>query len=292
MTDNYDAIDYWTNIFTPQGLDRMYMQNDELSAIVKWWSMDERLKGYEPEAFVRMLDENRIRKTFVPSFKMWSYRKRAPLLSIEVSEIYALMQACPGRVGGMFGVDVTKGMAAVRELETAVRELGLRGLNLQCFELKLAINDKRMYPLYAKCVELSIPVNIHCGINFSTASQMDYGRPAYLDEVMLHFPELRVCASPPGWPWIEELIGVAWRHPNVYIGVVAVRPKLLALEDSGYRPLLTYGTKVLQDKILTGTAYPMQSVEQAYAEFDALPLPDAIRRKWMHDNSARFLGLD
>ena len=77
MTDNYDAIDYWTNIFTPQGLDRMYMQNDELSAIVKWWSMDERLKGYEPEAFVRMLDENRIRKTFVPSFKMWSYRKRA-----------------------------------------------------------------------------------------------------------------------------------------------------------------------------------------------------------------------
>jgi hypothetical protein len=84
---------------------------------------------------------------------------------------------------------------------------------------------------------------------------------------------------------------VAWRHPNVYIGVVAVRPKLLALEDSGYRPLLTYGTKVLQDKILTGTAYPMQPVEQAYAEFDALPLPDAIRRKWMHDNSARFLGL-
>ena len=212
-------------------------------------------------------------------------------LKVKNEDVAAFCRKHGPRYIGFAGVDPHKGMAAVRELETAVRELGLRGLNLQCFELKLAINDKRMYPLYSKCVELDIPVNIHCGINFSTASQMDYGRPAYLDEVMLHFPELRVCASPPGWPWIEELIGVAWRHPNVHIGVVAVRPKLLALEDSGYRPLLAYGAKILQDKILTGTAYPMQPVEQACAEFADLPLPDAVKRKWMYGNSARFLGL-
>jgi uncharacterized protein len=195
------------------------------------------------------------------------------------------------RFVGFAGVDPHKGMAAVRELEQAVRELGLRGLNLQCFELKLAINDKRMYPLYAKCVELDIPVNIHCGINFSADTLMEYGRPAYLDEVMVHFPELRVCASPPGWPWIEELLGVAWRHANLHIGVVAVRPKLLAMDDSGYQPLLKYGAKMLQDRILTGTSFPLQPVEQAYAEFEALPLPDAVKRKWLHDNAARFLSL-
>ena len=69
---------------------------------------------------------------------------------------------------GFAGVDPHKGMPAVGELEHAVRELGLRGLNLQCFELKLRINDRLLYPLYAKCIELDIPVNIHCGINFST----------------------------------------------------------------------------------------------------------------------------
>ncbi len=212
-------------------------------------------------------------------------------LKVRNEDVAAFCNKHSPRFIGFAGVDPHKGMVAVRELETGVRELGLRGLNLQCFELKLAINDKRMYPLYAKCVELDIPVNIHCGINFSTASLMDYGRPAYLDEVMQHFPELRVCASPPGWPWIEELIGVAWRHPNVYIGVVAVRPKLLALEDSGYRPLLAYGSKMLQDRILPGTAYPMQPLEQAYAEFEALPLPDAVKRKWLYGNAARFLGL-
>ena len=62
---------------------------------------------------------------------------------------------------GFAGADPHKGMAAVRELAFAVRELGLKGLNLQCFEHKLPINDKRFYPLYAKCIELDIPVNIH-----------------------------------------------------------------------------------------------------------------------------------
>ena len=162
------------------------------------------------------------------------------------------------RYVGFAGVDPHKGMVAVRELEFAVRELGLAGLNLQCFELKLAINDKLMYPLYAKCIELDIPVNIHCGTNFSTSSLMDYGRPAYLDEVLVHFPELRACAAPPGWPWVEELLGVAWRHQNLCIGVVAVRPELLAKEESGYRPLMVYGGKMLQDRILTGSSYPMQ----------------------------------
>lgn len=212
-------------------------------------------------------------------------------LKVKNEDAAAFCRKHGDRFLGFAGVDPHKGIAAVKELEFAVRELGLRGLNLQCFELKLPINDKKMYPLYAKCIELDIPVNIHTGINFSTASQMDYGRPAYLDEVMQHFPELRVCASPPGWPWVEELIGVAWRHANVHIGVVAVRPKLLGLDDSGYKPLLAYGTKVLKDRILTGTSFPMQPLEQAYAEFDALPLPDDVRRKWMHDNAARFLGL-
>ena len=97
---------------------------------------------------------------------------------------------------GFAGADPNKGMVALRELEFAVKELGLRGLNLQCFEHRLRINDPKMYPLYAKCIELDIPVNIHCSVNFSTDTAMDYGKPSFLDDVMIHFPELRVCAAP------------------------------------------------------------------------------------------------
>ncbi|MCC6471534.1 MAG: amidohydrolase [Alphaproteobacteria bacterium] len=193
---------------------------------------------------------------------------------------------------GFAGVDPHKGMTALRELEHAVKELGLRGLNLQCFEHKLRINDPKMYPLYAKCIELDIPVNIHCSVNFSADTSMDYGKPAFLDEVMVHFPELRVCAAPPGWPWVHELVAVAWRHPNVWISLAPVRPKYLAVANSGYEGLLTYGDTVLQDRIIFGTSYPLLPVERSIAEIEALPIKDASKRKWLHDNAARFLRVE
>lgn len=192
---------------------------------------------------------------------------------------------------GFAGVDPNKGMAAVRELEHAVKNLHLRGLNLQCFEHKLHVNDPKMYPLYAKCIELGIPVNLHVGTNFSTATSMEFGRPQCLDDVMMHFPELNVCASPPGWPWVPELLAVAWRHSNVRIGLVAVRPKYLAVPNSGYEMLMQYGNTILQDQMIFGSAYPMQPIDRSLAEIRALPIKEEVRQKWLHDNAARFLGL-
>lgn len=196
-----------------------------------------------------------------------------------------------GRFIGWAGVDPHKGEAAVRELEFAVRELGLRGLNLQCFEHKLAINDPKMIPLYRKCVELDIPVNIHCGINFSTDCLMEHGRPLLLDEVMVNVPGLRVVASPPGWPWVHELIGVAWRHRNLSIAVSAIRPRLLTTPGSGYEGLLQYGNTVLADRMMFGTSYPMQPIARAVDEVLQLPLKDAVREQWLYGNAAKFLGV-
>lgn len=189
------------------------------------------------------------------------------------------------------GVDPHRGAAAVAELEMAVRELGMCGLNLQCFEQKLAIDDPKMMALYRKCVELDIPVNIHCGINFSTDSLMEYGRPMLLDRVMVAVPKLRVVASPPGWPWVHELIGVAWRHANVHIAVSAVRPKYLAVPGSGYEGLLQYGNTILQDRMFFGSSFPMQPIERAVEEVLALPLKDAVKEKWLYTNAAHFMGI-
>ncbi|MGC9445605.1 amidohydrolase family protein [Cereibacter johrii] len=195
------------------------------------------------------------------------------------------------RYVGFAGVDPWQA-DAVDRFDHAIRHLGLRGLNLQCFELKMRPDDERLFPLYEKAIELDVPVNIHCGINFSTHTPMSLGRPEYLDNVMVRFPELRAVASPPGWPWVQELIGVAWRHPNLSIGILAVRPKLLAKAHSGYEPLLQYGRTLLKEKIIFGSAFPMMPVETALAELDGLGLDAETRRLWLHDNAARLLGLD
>lgn len=192
---------------------------------------------------------------------------------------------------GFAGVDPWQA-DAVEQFDHAVTTLGLRGLNLQCFELKMTPDDERLFPLYEKAIGLDVPVNIHCGINFSTHAPMSVGRPEYLDNVMVRYPELRVIASPPGWPWVQELIGVAWRHPNLHIGVLAVRPRLLAKAHLGYEPLLQYGRTILKDKMIFGSAFPMMPADAALAEVESLGLSDDIRRLWLHDNAARVLGLD
>lgn len=192
---------------------------------------------------------------------------------------------------GFAGVDPYQA-DAVAQFDRAVNDLGLRGLNLQCFELKMTPDDERLYPLYEKAIELKVPVNIHCGINFSTHTPMAIGKPEYLDNVMVRYPELRAIASPPGWPWVQELIGIAWRHPNLYIGVLAIRPKLLAKANSGYEPLLQYGRTILKKKMIFGSAFPMMEVDSVLAELDSLGLDEEVRRLWLHDNAATFLGLD
>jgi uncharacterized protein len=212
-------------------------------------------------------------------------------LKVRNEDIAEFCQTHGPRFIGFAAVDPHKGMEALRDLEFAVKELGLRGLNLQCFEHGLAINDAKLFPLYAKCIELDIPVNIHTSINFSDKTLMEYGHPKGLDAVMVHFPELVAIAAPPGWPWVHELLGVAWRHPNVYIGMVAVRPKYLEVAHSGYEPLVQYGNSVLQDRVVFGSAWPMQPVEQAIKEVRALPLKDDVKEKWLGGNARRLLKL-
>jgi len=179
-------------------------------------------------------------------------------------------------------------MAAVVERE--VKERGFRGVNLQPFAYRLRCNDKRFYPVYAKCVELDIPITIHTSINFSVSRSIDFGRPLYLDEVACDFPELKIVANHGGWPWVNEMVAVAWKHPNVYIEIGAVSPKYIGMPGTGWESLLVYGNSLLQDQVLFATdlLIPFKSAVQ---EVMALPLKDAVKKKWLGANAAKLLKL-
>ena len=135
---------------------------------------------------------------------------------IENEKISELVKEYPDMFIGLAGVDPYKGQKAVDELEYAVKNLGLVGLNLWTFEYEMYPNDKRLYPLYEKCVELGIFVSIQSSMHFSQKAYMDLCRPLYLDYVAVDFPDLKIVGSTPGWPWVAELVAVAWRHPNVF----------------------------------------------------------------------------
>jgi predicted TIM-barrel fold metal-dependent hydrolase len=183
------------------------------------------------------------------------------------------------------------GAAAVRKIERAARAYGIRVVNLAPFNVKLRANHKKFFPIYAACQALGLPVLIHTSINFSRDRLLDFGRPIYLDEVAVEFPDLKIVAVHGGWPWVLEMIAVAWRHPNVYIEISGVRPKYIAMPNTGWDPLLVYGNGLLQDKVLWASNWPMGTPREGIDGVNAFPLKDAVKKKWLGLNAARLLGL-
>jgi uncharacterized protein len=204
----------------------------------------------------------------------------------------AFCAADPHRLIGFAGADPLKGMAAVRDFERAIRELGLHGLNLGPFWQGLYPTDARYYPLYAKCVELDVPVILHASVHFSLETPMEHSHPRYIDQVATHFPELKIVATHGGWPWVNELVAVAWRHPNVYIDTAAQRPRYLELPHTGWGPLVHFGNSVLQDRILFASRWPLLPFRRSIDELRALPLKPEVIEKWLGGNAARLLGIE
>jgi predicted TIM-barrel fold metal-dependent hydrolase len=198
----------------------------------------------------------------------------------------------PDRFRGLASVDPHKGHQAVEELEYAVRELGMIGLTLwPCFN-EMYCTDRRYYPLYEKCLELGVFVVIHTSVNFSKTAGLDLGRPVHLDQVAMDFPDLTIVASHAGWPWVLELIAVAWRHPNVFMETSAMRPKHMLKDHSGWGPLFNYGNSILADRIMFATAWPLLPFKRSIDEFRQFPLKDEVMEKWLYGNAARLLGIE
>lgn len=205
--------------------------------------------------------------------------------------VYQTCQRAPERILMSASVDPHKGQEALDELERAVKVLGAVEVNFQLFELKIFADDPIMRPIYQRLSDWGIPCGLHTGINFSNSLPMEFGHPGRLDRVACEFPDLKIIACPPGFPWVLELIAVAWRHPNVHICTSPVRPKYLGTPGTGWEPLLTYGNNVLQDKLIFGTSWPLLPLKRSVQELRALPMKPEVIEKWLGGNLGRLIGI-
>jgi len=182
-------------------------------------------------------------------------------------------------------------MEMAKTVEREVKERGFSGLNTQTWAQRMYPTDKRLYPVYAKCLELGIPVTFHSSINFTIDRTIDFSRPIYLDQIACDFPDLKIVANHGGWPWVTEMVAVAWKHKNVFIEIGAVSPKYIGMPGTGWDSLMIYGNSLLQDQVLFATD-DMIPWQRCVDELKALPLKDKVKEKWLGLNAARLLGLD
>ncbi len=251
-----------------------------LSALVK--------AEWTPESFVKLLDDEGIDIAVIRSRDI----ETTFGMKIPDEACAAIVRRFPDRFIGLAGADPLKGKGALENLEHAVKDLGLKGIDLWTYEYNLPASDRKYYPLYEKCLELNAVVFIESSMHFRRDVRMDICRPNHLDYVAVDFPDLKIVGSTPGFPWVAELVAVAWRHPNVYISTSTVRPKYLGKSNSGYETLLQLGGSVLADKIMFASGWPMLSMKQGVGEVCHLPLREEVKDKWLYHNAARLFGLE
>ena len=110
------------------------------------------------------------------------------------------VQQHPDRFGLSVRVDAEQGMRAVRHLESMVRNDGARALRIVPYRDGKRASHRSYFPLYAKCIELEIPVTITVGMPLVQRPGI-VQNPKHLDKVCAFFPELVVVSAHGGAPW-------------------------------------------------------------------------------------------
>lgn len=203
----------------------------------------------------------------------------------------AVVQAHPEHLAcGFACVDPRDVMGAVREVDRAIFELGLRGIVFEPGFLGISPTDRRCYPVYARCAQIGVPVGLHTGINFSSHGPLEYERPFLVDRIACDFPELTLICHHGGWPWPHEAVAVAWKHKNVYLEFGAIAPRYMAPgAGGGWGDVAHLMDTVLRNQILFGTDWPMLTYTRVFDELDGLGLRPESQAAYLGGNALRLL---
>ena len=283
MNANANAIDIVVNLHTPQevqggqtGRDDAFHDQVRMEAHVR--------DGVPVDDYLRRMDRAGIERSFLIATRAGDLRVRGSY-EIPYSRIAEVCAAHPDRFSGLAGIDPTRGMQGLRDLTHAIDELGFVGAHLYPHWFALAPDAAQYYPYYAKCCELDVPIMMQVGQNliYSRDRRLpSVARPITLDQVAIDFPDLRLLGIHIGVPWTDEMIAMAWKHRNVFIGVDAYAPKHWPKQLVHF--LNTYG----REKVLFGTDWPVIDPERAVREIAELGIRSESLALLMRGNARRI----
>jgi predicted TIM-barrel fold metal-dependent hydrolase len=194
----------------------------------------------------------------------------------------------PDRFVAQGSVDPNRGMEGIRDMVRQYEEYGVRSFGSfnAGFNPQVGIDDALMYPIYAKCVELDVPI-------FSCAGVPGPRFPMWpqhverIDKVMYDFPELVFVTRHGCEPWEELAIKLMLKWPNLYYSTSAFAPKHYP------EAIIKYANTRGADKIIYAGYFPMGlSLERIMSDMPNVPLKDDVWPKFLRDNARKVLKLD
>ena len=275
------AIDYWCNAFTPdrrelwdaaigrQGL-RVKVRRDGEDAFAP------------PAAMIARMDELGFETWLLPCAEVpadagpFAYERYAA----RPDEARALVAAHPGRFAALWSFDPAHGIEGVRRAAEALAEPGVVGLHLHTHSFDRPFDHRDLYPFYALAAEHDVPVVMQAGASGGLMAS-ECGRPIGIDRPALYFPGLRFVLSHTGWPWVEEAIAMAGKHPGVFLGTAAFPPHHWSAE------LVRFLDGPGRGKTLFGSGFPVAGHRQALARLSELELRESAREALLEGAARR-----
>jgi predicted TIM-barrel fold metal-dependent hydrolase len=199
-------------------------------------------------------------------------------------DVLAFAEQHPDRFRISVYVDPRRGMKAVRELATLAANENVCLARMVPFMSDTLPNAAPCWPIYAKCVELGLPISVNTGIPGPPAPARGQD-PILLDDVCLFFPELTLVMAHGADPWWNVAIRLMLKYRNLFLMTSAFAPKYFPPE------LLQFMNTRGRHKILFASDHPVLSMDRCMREAENLDLRDGVLQAFLHDNAARVLGL-
>ena len=209
-------------------------------------------------------------------------------LGFEESASTRAIQAHPDRFFGSYNVDPNLGMEGVRGLVKAYETLGIKAAIAFPAGLlpQVPINDRKFFPLYAKCIELDIPICCTTGIagpRVPSACQAT----ELIDEVCWFFPELKFVMRHGAEPWADLAAKLMLKWPNLYYSTSAFAPRYYP------KAIVDFANTRGADKVMYAGYFPMGlDLARIFDELPRVPLRDEVWPKFLRENAVRVFGLD
>ncbi len=278
-------IDIVCNVYTPEavrkgltGIDADFKRQVRMPAAMRG--------GVSIADYLKRMDRAGIERSLLIAVRCGDLRVRGSF-EIPYEMVAKICARYPQRFAGLAGIDPTRGMQGLRDLEYAVTKLGFVGAHWYPHWFAMPPDAPQIYPYYAKCCELGIPIMMQVGQNLVYSRERrlpSVARPILLDQVAIDFPELVLIGIHIGVPWTDEMISMCWKHENVYTAGDAYAPK--HWPKSYVRYADSYG----RHKVLFGTDWPVIDPERAVSEVAGLGLRPESHALLMRENALRVFG--
>ncbi len=207
---------------------------------------------------------------------------------MEGSKVREAAQRFPGRFALDCPVNPNGGMDEIRRIRTLHAEVGLAALSVfPCgCNPQVPIDDRRMYPIYALCVELDLPIFVNVGVP-GPRVPMYPQHVERVDEVCWFFPELKFVMRHGAEPWEDLAVKLMLKYPNLYYSTSAFAPKHYP------KAIIDYANTRGADKIIYAGYFPSGlSLDRIFRELRDVPFKAEVWPKFLRDNAARVLKLN